>query len=291
MFIRSPIAQGFYPETGGVCKVAVQRHLDNGSSIHPGTKKTSIVAGIVPHAGWTYSGDTAAAVFSTINRLSSVPEVFVLFGSVHVMGVGRPAIIREGLWETPLGETEIDSDLAGEILKSAGDIVEENAQGHLMEHSLEVQLPFIQYLYPEARIVPVMVPPTAQAHVLGERVAALVKDRGGSVMTVGTSDLTHYGQRYAFKEHGTGRKALEWVKNENDKRIIDLCLKMAAEEIVPEATKNLNACGGGALAATVAYARALGIKEGELLHYTTSYDVLPEDEEPSDFVGYAGIVF
>ncbi|MFQ5862591.1 MAG: AmmeMemoRadiSam system protein B [Candidatus Brocadiales bacterium] len=289
MLTRSPIALDFYPNVGGVCKVAVERHLENGSKIQANIQKENIVAGIVPHAGWIYSGDTAAAVFSSISRLSK-PEVFFLFGSVHVMGVDRPAVMREGIWETPIGELEIDADLASDILKSSGDLVVENTEGHLMEHSLEVQAPFIKYLFPEANIVPIMVPPTDEATILGKRVAALAKNVERGVMTIGTSDLTHYGQRYALQSHGTGMKALEWVKNENDKKIIDLCLKMAAEDIVPEATRHMNACGGGALAATVAYARALGVKEGELLQYTTSYDVEPTGQ-PSDFVGYAGIVF
>ncbi|MFQ5957119.1 MAG: AmmeMemoRadiSam system protein B [Candidatus Brocadiales bacterium] len=289
MLTRRPIAQGFYPDVGGVCKLAVERHLENGDKIQANIQKENVVAGIVPHAGWIYSGDTASTVFSSISRLSR-PDVFFLFGSVHVMGVEKPSIMREGIWETPIGELEIDADLASDILKSSGDLLVENVEGHLMEHSLEVQAPFIKYLFPEASIVPIMVPPVDEATILGERVAALARNLGKAVMAIGTSDLTHYGQRYALRSHGTGKEALDWVKNENDKRIIDLCLKMSAEEIVPDATKHMNACGGGALAATVAYARALGIKEGELLQYTTSYDVEPTGQ-PTDFVGYAGIVF
>ncbi len=288
MQARKPIVAGqFYPGRHDSCVDEINECL-KARTLGKSLPET-IVAGIVPHAGWTFSGSLAALVFSAVKQRHEKVHTFVIFGAAHGYFGQSPAVYETGSWITPLGEVAIDEELAGAVL-SSGTAVSDSAP-HRAEHSIEVQLPFIQYLYPEARIVPVMVPPTAQAPVLGERVAALVKDRDGSVMTVGTSDLSHYGQRYAFKSHGTGRKALEWVKNENDKRIIDLCLKMAAEEIVPEATRNLNACGGGALAATVAYARALGVKKGELLHYTTSYDVLPEDEEPSDFVGYAGIVF
>ncbi|MEE9584932.1 MAG: AmmeMemoRadiSam system protein B, partial [Candidatus Brocadiales bacterium] len=169
MLTRSPIALDFYPELGGVCKVAVERHLENGLALSANLRKKNVVAGIVPHAGWMFSADTAAAVFSTISRLSG-PKVFVLFGSVHVMGIDRAALVKEGIWETPLGEIEVDADLAGDILKSSGDLVADNAQGHLMEHSIEVQTPFIKYLFPEARIVPIMVPPTDKAAVLGERI-------------------------------------------------------------------------------------------------------------------------
>lgn len=289
MLSRSPIAYGFYPNAAGVCRIAVERHLREGAALQTNIQKKSVVAGIVPHAGWIYSGNTAATVFNSVSRLSK-PEAFILFGSVHVFGVLKPALMKEGVWETPLGDLEIDSELTNDILKSAGDIVVENEEGHINEHSIEVQVPFIKYLFPEARIVPIMVPPVEEAAVLGKRIAALAKNKNSKIMTIGTSDLTHYGQRYSFRHHGTGMSALEWVKKENDKRIIDLCLKMAAEDIVPEATKHMNACGGGALAATVAYARELGVKEGELLHYTTSYDVEPTGA-PTDFVGYAGIVF
>ncbi|MHC4197022.1 MAG: AmmeMemoRadiSam system protein B [Planctomycetota bacterium] len=291
MLTRIPIAQGFYPNVGGVCRVAAQRHLENGARIckQADVSKDKIVAGIVPHAGWLYSGDTAGAVFSCVSQLSK-PDTFILLGSAHVAGVHKPALMKEGIWKMPLGDVEIDSDLAADILESMPDIVVENSQWHLSEHSMEVEVPFIIYLYPEARIVPVIVPPTDHAVALGQGLADLLKDCSDRIVVLGSSDLTHYGQRYAFKEHGTGQQALRWVKEENDKRVIDLCLRMAAEEIVPETLRNKNACGGGALAATVSYARALGVTEGTLLQYITSYDVEPEGE-PSDFVGYAAMVF
>ncbi|OHB90445.1 MAG: AmmeMemoRadiSam system protein B, partial [Planctomycetes bacterium RIFCSPHIGHO2_02_FULL_50_42] len=157
MLTRSPIAHGFYPNVAGVCKVAIERHLGAGAKALPSIRKKKVVAGIVPHAGWIYSGNTAAAVFSSISSLSK-PEVFILFGSVHVFGVFKPALMKEGVWETPLGDLEIDSELADDILKSMGDIVVENEEGHITEHSLEVQVPFIKHLFPEARIVPIMVP-------------------------------------------------------------------------------------------------------------------------------------
>ncbi|MFN3466437.1 MAG: AmmeMemoRadiSam system protein B [Candidatus Brocadiales bacterium] len=285
MTVRSPIAIGFYPATAGVCRSALERYLRKASTTL--AKRQKIVAGIVPHAGWIYSGHTAATVYHNVNRLSQ-PVTFVLLGSVHVSGVSIPAIMPEGSWETPLGEIEVNSALAGELLKECPDLLIEKQECHLMEHSLEVQVPFIQHLFPEADIIPIMVPPTKEALPLGSRLAELLK--GKKVMVIGTSDLTHYGLNYGIQAMGTGKKALTWVKEVNDKRIIDLCIAVNAEGIIPEATKNLNACGPGALTATVAYARALGITDGELLHYTTSYDVEPTGE-PINFVGYAGIVF
>lgn len=285
MTVRSPIAIGFYPGTAGVCRSALERYLHKASTIL--AQRGKIVAGIVPHAGWIYSGFTAATVYHNISRLSQ-PKTFLLLGSVHVAGVNQPTIMSEGLWETPLGEIDINCGLAQHLLKECPDLLVEKLEGHLMEHSIEVQVPFIQHLFPEADIVPIMVPPTKDSIPLGNKLAELLKGEG--VMVIGTSDLTHYGRNYGIQSAGTGHKALAWVKEVNDKRLIELCLTMNAEGIVPEATKSFNACGPGALAATVAYAKALGITSGELLHYTTSYDVEPTGE-PTNFVGYAGIVF
>lgn len=97
----------------------------------------------------------------------------------------------------------------------------------------------------------------------------------------------HYGQL----EKGTGNKALDWVKNINDKKIVDLMTAMKAEEIVHEADNSGNACGAGAITATMSAVRVLGAKEGKLLKYTTSYDEIPSMGEATSFVGYAGVVF
>ncbi len=285
MILRSPVAIGFYPASAGVCRSALERYLQKASGIL--AKRQKAVAGVVPHAGWLYSGHTAATVYYNINRLSK-PTTFILLGSVHIAGIGKPTVMSEGSWETPLGEVEVNSALATQLLKEHPDFIVEGIEGHLMEHSIEVQVPFIQHLFPEADIVPIMVPPTRKAHLLGDKLAESLKGEG--VFVVGTSDLTHYGANYGIQSAGVGKKALTWVKEVNDKRIVDLCLNMQAEEIVPEANNNMNACGPGALAATVAYARALGVTSGECLHYTTSYDVEPAGE-PSNFVGYVGIVY
>ncbi len=112
---------------------------------------------------------------------------------------------------------------------------------------------------------------------------------------VGTTDLTHYGATaYRFAPKGTGREALEWVKNENDRRMVDLMRELKAEEAVAEAAEHKNACGAGAVAATLGAARALGSQGGHLIEYTTSYDVLRDQlygDVVGDFVGYAGMVF
>jgi AmmeMemoRadiSam system protein B len=134
------------------------------------------------------------------------------------------------------------------------------------------------------------VPPEESAHLFGERLAKALAGRRSDVVVVGSTDLTHYGPNYWFHPKGTGDEALEWVKTVNDRRIIDLALELGADGIVEQAASEHSACGAGAMAATTAYCRAAGCPRGVLLHYTTSHDVMP-DRRPSNFVGYAGIVF
>jgi len=164
----------------------------------------------------------------------------------------------------------------------------EDAAAHEGEHSIEVQAPFIKYLCPDAKIVPVAIPPD-DSHVTGRKIGEAVSGIGKKIVVVGTTDLTHYGAAYGFTPFGHGDKAKRLMR-ENDRRMIELALNMKYAEIREEAERNGNACGPGALAATVAAARAMGADKGYLLEYTTSYDVMPEGEFRMA-VGYAGIVF
>jgi AmmeMemoRadiSam system protein B len=163
-------------------------------------------------------------------------------------------------------------------------------EAHSGEHSAEVQVPFIQHLFPEARIVPILILPDENAPRVGEIIGETASVERRRVAIVGTTDLTHYGGRYyGFAPAGTGEQALEWVRA-NDMRVIDLIVTMEAEDIVAETATHRNACGGGAVAGTVAAARTLGAEKGYLLEYTTSHHVMPRGPA-TDFVGYASIVF
>ena len=183
----------------------------------------------------------------------------------------------------------MDETLARRILEEAGEWVCDQPRAHSGEHSIEVQLPFIKYLFPEARIVPIAVNPDSRAVHLGQRVGEILRDYDRKVVVIGSTDLTHYGDVYAFTPVGYGPKAHKWVR-ENDARIIRLAQEMKASEIPAEATGHCNACGAGAMAATVMAARTAGAQRGRLIDYTTSYDVVPEGEFRMA-VGYAGLLF
>jgi AmmeMemoRadiSam system protein B len=212
----------------------------------------------------------------------------ILFGGVHRHHGQKAAIFASGRWETPLGPVEIDNRLTDRILGQTN-LIADDPYAHETEHSLEVQMPFVKHLFPEARIVPVMVPPISQADEVGEAVARTLETYKYDAVIVGTTDLTHYGPDYGFTPEGIGPKANAWAKVENDRRFVDLLCTLKPKELVREATEHKNACSSGAAAATLGAVIGLGATEGVLLEHTTSAEVLPGDQY--DSVGYAGVIF
>jgi MEMO1 family protein len=279
---RKLYARQFY---SGDCATQIE-HFLRGYAVPKEPVKA--VGGIVPHAGWVFSGAVAAKVFRCIS-VKTGPNTFILLGAVHTWKPRGNSIYSRGSWATPLGDVKIDEEVAGTLLDAlAGDVIED-PDAHEGEHSLEVQVPFIKYLCPEAMIVPIAIPPDEKADVTGRRIGEIASGMGKKIVIVGTTDLTHYGDSYGFAPYGYGEEAKKRME-ESDSRIIDLALRMKSAEIRMEAQISHNACGPGALAATVAAARAMGSEKGHLLEYTTSHDVRPGGEFEMA-VGYAGILF
>jgi MEMO1 family protein len=279
---RKPYARQFYP---GDSQAQIEHFLNNYTVPK---EPAEAIGGIVPHAGWFFSGAVAAKVFKCLSSKTR-PDTFILLGAVHTHKPKGNSIYSRGSWMTPLGEVKIDEDIADILLDAlAGDIIED-PDAHEGEHSIEVQLPFIKYLCPDAKIVPIAILPNENAYLTGEKIGRAALGMGKKTVVVGSTDLTHYGEAYGFTPFGYGEKAKRRME-ENDARMIKLALLMKAEEINKEAQGNYNACGAGALAATVAAVKAMGAVKGRLLQYTTSYDVLPEGEFAMA-VGYAGILF
>jgi len=290
MMVRDPVVAGrFYPIEREAC-------LREIASMKPASEPPDFpsrpVGGIVPHAGWVFSGATALAVLKAIASHRK-PKTFVLFGATH-RGVPGGSVFASGGWQTPLGVAEVDGRLAGEILGRAPDLLADDPEAHEGEHSIEVQVPLIQCLLPEAKIVPILVPPDRQAAALGAAVGQTILSLEADAVCIGSSDLTHYGPMYGFTPAGTGAAAIRWVRDDNDRRMLDLIVRMDAQAVVPESQARLNACGGGAIAATIAAARELGAARGHILHYTTSFDVMRETMGQTDYeaaVGYVGAAF
>jgi AmmeMemoRadiSam system protein B len=290
MQTRKPIVAGqFYPGQHDSCIDEINRYIDK---IAPDESlPQTIVAGIVPHAGWTFSGRLAAMVFSAIRHRHETVHTFVIFGAAHSYFGSTPAVYDAGVWTTPLGDVVIDEEIAQAVL--SGGVAVANTQAHRSEHSIEVQVPFIQYMFAGAKILPVVVPPTDQAVALGTGIGDIIGSSEKKIICIGSTDLTHYGPRYGFTPMGTGDDALKWAGEVNDKQFIDLALTLEPEVMLTSAAENCNACGAGAAAAAVAAAKKLGKTKGTLLAHTNSNEVILQmmGAPGADSVGYAAIAF
>lgn len=296
--MREPAAAGrFYPAEEHRCREAIRQCVAAaaaagaaaaGGNQGPGERGRA-VGGIVPHAGWVFSGPVAAATITRV--LADIkPDTIVIFGAVHRRGLLKACTLAEGTWWTPLGEVPIDEALAQASIRTG--LIEVREAAHEGEHSIEVQVPFIAELAPKVAILPVLVPPTADAPLVGIQIAAAAESIGRKVAFLGSTDLTHYGEDYGFAPKGVGPQALDWAKNVNDRQLIELMLAMEAGAIVQEALRHHNACGPGAVAATIAASRALGATRGTLLRHITSSEVLGGSDRGGDMaVGYAAVVF
>jgi AmmeMemoRadiSam system protein B len=219
-----------------------------------------------------YSGAVAGAVFAALD----LPKRILLLGVRHFPR-GQPlAILSEGAWQTPLGLAPIDAELAAE-LKAACPLLREDDVAHGTEHSLEVQLPFLQVLVPDFRFVPVALGTVRYEELrdLGEALARVVAAQKERALLLTTSDLNHY------EDDVTTRR--------KDHKAIEQLLKLDARGLYETVRhEKISMCGLGPAVAMLTAAKHLGATRGELVKYATSADVTGEREE---VVGYAGMIF
>ena len=233
-----------------------------------------VVALVSPHAGYMYSGPVAAHGFYQLAR-DGRPDSVVLFGPNHTGSGSALAIMRAGVWRTPLGDLEIDTSIADLILKESR-IVDVDDSAHAFEHSIEVQLPFLQYLYGSAfKLVPIcfLMQDLQSSREVGLAVAKAVSDK--NCLLIASTDMTHYEpQKSAEKK---------------DRAAIDAVLKLDEEKLYSTVEAvNISMCGYGPTVATITAAKALGAKKAQLLCYKTSGDITGDF---SAVVGYASISF
>ena len=267
--IRKPAVAGyFYPSEKGALLRALEGFIDG---LAEPSQASAIIA---PHAGYLYSGGVAGAVFSRV----VIPDTVVLIGPNHT-GYGEPyAVDGHSLWFTPLGEAEVDTVLADALVKKSR-YLERDAVAHTREHSLEVQVPFIQFLNKDAKIVPITLSgylddPAWQD--IGEALAeALTETKGAErPLIVASSDLTHYEEQSAAEE--------------KDLYIIDAILALDENGLIDRITeKDVSLCGYGPIITAMIAAKLMGAEGGELVRYTTSGEA---SRNYAKVVGYAGIV-
>ncbi|MDR1533675.1 MAG: AmmeMemoRadiSam system protein B [Planctomycetota bacterium] len=241
-------------------------------------------AAVLPHAGLAYSGAVAAAVFNWLRRAGTEVETFVVFGACHRVNPGIPAIWARGAWETPLGSVRVDEKLA-DILIEAG-VGRADERPHAGDNAIELQIPFIRRLFPEAGLVPVAMPFRPDAHRLGGLAAAAA---GRRVIALASTDLTHYGAAFGLMPAGVGESALAWTRD-NDRRFLEKLLEMDLAAIVPTAERDHSACGAGAAAAAAGWAGFRGCRAGRLLARTDSHEAAPGGRA-DHIVGYAALAY
>jgi AmmeMemoRadiSam system protein B len=257
--------------------------------IVPDAVKTKALGIVSPHAGLIYSGSVAGAVYSRIE----LPDTFVLIGPNHT-GLGSPvSIMAKGQWETPLGLVEIDEKLADSIL-STSRLIQEDSLAHLREHSLEVQLPFIQHFKKDFKIVPIQMLDTRleTCKEVGRAMAEAIKSRGQdsgasgqgeaqktfqttrNVLIIASSDMSHYEQAASAKEKDS--KAIKQLLNLDPEGLYSVVREYG-----------ITMCGFGPAVAMLVACKLLGATRAELIKYANSGDVSGDFDQ---VVGYAGIV-
>jgi AmmeMemoRadiSam system protein B len=279
---RADLAGAWYPGREAACRKAIEE-FSSACRPCPGDG-VKAVGGILPHAGWAYSGKIACNVIMCL-RSGSEPDTCIIFGHHMHTGSGN-LIMKRGRWDTPLGHVEVDSAITERLVEEFR-FTEETASHYQQDNTIEVQLPFIKYFFPETRIVPIGLPPSAASLEIARRVARISEEMGKRAVVLGSTDLTHYGYNYGYTPKGVGKEAVQWVRNVNDRRAIDLMIKMDPKGLMAEALTNYNVCCSGAAGAAIMAAKELGAGRGEEVDYFTSYDIRPD----SSFVGYVGVVF
>ncbi len=279
---KATFAGSWYPSSASECEREIRNYIESGAvSVPAGAKWTG---GIVPHAGWFFSGSIACNVIRYLKDEKS-PDTVVVFG-MHLNADSPCYMMAEGAWQTPFGDLMVDEELAAELMGKFSFILE-TPDNFSQDNTIELQLPFIKYFFGEAKVLAMGVPPHKRSLEIGRAVAEISKKTGRRIKVIGSTDLTHYGYNYGLVSKGTGEKAVQWVRNENDRRVIAAMLDMDPEKVIAEARANQNACCAGAAATAIETAKDLGVHSAAEIAYATSYDKSPGDS----FVGYVGIVF
>jgi AmmeMemoRadiSam system protein B len=265
--IRLPAVAGrFYPDDSERLRADVDSFLAGGNE-----KKIRARACLVPHAGYMYSGNVAGEVYGRM----VIPARVILLGPRHFPRGAPLAILSDGAWQTPLGMAPIDRLLAEKIVQTFP-LLREDAVAHSAEHSLEVQLPFLQRLASSFAFVPIVI---GQAdwetlEALGHALANVIATEREPVLLIASSDMNHYES--------------DAVTRVKDGKAIDRILALDARELFDTVRdEKISMCGYAAAVAAIIAARELGATDAELVRYATSGEVNGDMQE---VVGYAGML-
>ncbi|MDP2911336.1 MAG: AmmeMemoRadiSam system protein B [Candidatus Omnitrophota bacterium] len=264
--IRKPAWAGqFYPQTEASLRKMISGLVDVSS------EKQQAIGVIMPHAGYVYSGYVAGLTISKVELKKTV----IILGTNHTGAGQRFSIMTNGSWMTPLGEVKIDTEIAESILKESA-LLKEDSLAHMQEHSIEVELPFLQYLKNDIKIVPIVI---AQAELseyqeLGKDIVEGFKKVGRPAIFMASTDMTHYEP----KESAEAKDSL----------IIEAISSLDEEKMYKSAAKNnISMCGLAPACVLVSLCKILGARKAGLVKYQTSGDT---SGDYSSVVGYAGMI-
>jgi len=270
--VRPPAVSGrFYPADPTELRAVVATLF---ADARPRGKRPA-VAVIAPHAGYTYSGPTAARVFANVE----IPPLVIILAPNHTgMGDARSGVSlwEAGAFRTPLGEVPVDAGAAQALRDMSNGLVEVDHDAHRGEHAVEVELPFLQMLRSDVRIVPLVIAWDGwePARLLGELLARFVRAAGEPVLLLASSDLNHYEPAAVTEQKDAA--ALEAIRALDGEELLSRCKR-----------ERISMCGRGPTAVVLAAARALGAKQGDVVDYRHSGWVSGDNER---VVGYAGVV-
>jgi AmmeMemoRadiSam system protein B len=262
---RQPAVAGqFYPGSEEKLRAALSRMIPENAAPKP-------AKGIIsPHAGYVYSGAIAGQLFSRI----TIPDTVLIIGPNHHGSGAAAALFPDGEWLTPLGPTAINSRLNSLLLQHAP-YLRDDSIAHQNEHSLEVQLPFIQYLRPDVTISAICIGHGDYAPLrdIGAGIAAAIREYGGEVLIVASSDMTHYESVVSARLKD--QQALDKVLALDGKGLLEVCQR-----------RGITMCGVVPATVMIEAALQLGASEAELVAYGTSGDVTGDNNQ---VVGYAAV--
>ncbi len=274
MIVRKPAVSGvFYADTpaalGEQIKWCYKHEMGPGAMPRVNSEgPREIAAMVVPHAGYSYSGPVAAHAYKELAG-DGRPDAAVIIGPNHT-GYGHPVSVSvEAAWNTPLGDVEVDEVLTRSLL---GDVIKADETAHVYEHSIEVQLPWLQHLYDGIRIVPILM--LAQDVETARSVGRAISRLSADVVVIASSDLTHYEPHPIAIDKD--RSVMEAIVDLDEDELYELCERL-----------DCTMCGYGPVASVIVAAKEMGANRASLLKYATSGDI---SGDFSRVVGYGSIV-
>jgi AmmeMemoRadiSam system protein B len=264
---RSPTVAGyFYPASAAEIRAMMAKFVDKNAP------REEAVGLLVPHAGYQYSGAVTGAALSRIK----FKDTFIIMGPTH-SGLGKPfSVWTGGTWRTPLGDVQVDAELANKMVALSHHL-EEDYRAHQEEHAVEVQLPFLQYIKPDVKIVPVILSgaPLSVYKEIGRDIARAITEFKREAVIMASGDMTHYEPHH--------------VAREKDMKAVEAMLALDEDELTQRYRRlNISMCAYAPVVCLMAAAKELGATGAELVKYQTSGDATGDK---SAVVGYAGVIF